>query len=156
MDEAGVAKAGRGAHIVNRQSNGQLAAVVPDREVTAPADAGDGPAVAVLTHSVAVSRRRRSLARVMITSPMLPWFPSAKDTSDAAGGVIEPMRPGTAVEFGDQVAGGVDHDRVEPSCSVGNPSAEGILSGGGEVADMNAAVIKVEVEPRRMAVAEGE
>ena len=56
------------------------------------------------------------------------------------------MRPGTAVEFGDQVPGGGDHDRVEPSCSIGNPSVERILSCGGEVADMNTAVIKVEVE----------
>ena len=48
MDGGGVAETGRGAHIVNRQPDGQLAAVVPDREVTAPADAGDGPPVAVL------------------------------------------------------------------------------------------------------------
>jgi hypothetical protein len=43
-----------------------------------------------------------------------------------------------------------------PAARSENPSAEGILSGGGEVADMNAAVIKVEVEPRRIALAEGE
>jgi hypothetical protein len=92
----------------------------------------------------------------MITSPMLAWFPSAKDTSDAAGGVIEALRAGTPVEFGGQVAGRGDHNRVEPSRSVGSPSGEGILSGGGEVADMNAAVIEVEVERRRFAVAEGE
>ena len=48
MDGGGIAETGRGAHIVTRQPDGQLAAVVPDREVTAPADAGDGPAVAVL------------------------------------------------------------------------------------------------------------
>ena len=38
-----------------------------------------------LTQSVAVRRSRRSLLRVMITSPTLARFPSAKDTSDAAG-----------------------------------------------------------------------
>src|SRR5215204_3474730 len=56
------------------------------------------------------------------------------------------MGPGTAVEFGDQVPGGGEHDRVEPGCSVGNPSAERILRRGGYVADMNTALIKVEVE----------
>ena len=66
------------------------------------------------------------------------------------------MRAGTAVEFGDQVPGGGDHDRVEPSRSIGNPSVERILSRGGHVADMNTAVIKVELERRRVAVAEGE
>src|SRR5215207_3522022 len=66
------------------------------------------------------------------------------------------MRPGTAVEFGDQVLCGGEHDRVEPCRSVGNPSAEGILRRGGYVADMNSALIKVELQPRRVAFAEGE
>ena len=48
MDGGGVAETGRGAYVVERQPDGQLAAGVPDGEVTAPADAGDGPAVAVL------------------------------------------------------------------------------------------------------------
>ena len=108
------------------------------------------------TQSVAVRRSRRSLARVMITSPTLARFPSAKGTSAVAGGVIETMRPGTAVELGDQVPGGGDHDRVEPSRSIGNPSVERILSRGGQVADMNTAVIKVEVECLWFAFSEGE
>ena len=37
-----------------------------------------------LTQSVAVRRSRRSLLRVMITSPTLAWFPSAKGTSAVA------------------------------------------------------------------------
>ena len=56
------------------------------------------------------------------------------------------MRAGTSVEFGDEVPGGGDHDRVEPSRSIGNPSVERILCRGGEVADMDPAVIKVELE----------
>src|SRR5215210_2372922 len=48
VDGGGVAETGRAAHIATRQPDGQLAAVVPDREVAAPADAGDGPPVAVL------------------------------------------------------------------------------------------------------------
>ena len=66
------------------------------------------------------------------------------------------MRAGTAVEFGDQVPGGGDHDRVEPSRSIGNPSVERILSRGGDVADMDPAVIKVERRAPRVAFAEGE
>ena len=58
------------------------------------------------------------------------------------------MITGLAVEFGDKLSGGGDHDRVESGGSVGHPSSEGILGGGGNVADMNAAVIKVEVECR--------
>ena len=101
-----------------------------------------------LTQSVAVSRSRRSLLRVMITSPTLARFPSARRTSDDGWGVIETMRSGTAVEFGDEVAGGGEHDRVESGRSVEDPSGERILSGGGNVADMNTAVIKIEVECR--------
>ncbi len=38
-----------------------------------------------LTQSVAVRRSRRLLLRVMITSPTLAWFPSARRTSDEVG-----------------------------------------------------------------------
>ena len=48
MDGAGIAETGRSLDIVGGEPDGELAAVVPDREVTVPADAGDGPAVAVL------------------------------------------------------------------------------------------------------------
>jgi hypothetical protein len=68
------------------------------------------------------------------------------------------MRAGTAVEFGDQVAGGGehDHDGVQSGSSVRKPSGEGILGGLGQVADVDAAVIKVEVECLWFAVTEGE
>jgi hypothetical protein len=71
MDGGGVAETGRGAHIVNRQPDRVVAVVVPDREVTRrpmPVMVHRSP---FLTQSVAVSRSRRSLARVMITSPTL-------------------------------------------------------------------------------------
>jgi hypothetical protein len=70
--------------------------------------------------------------------------------------VVETMRAGTGVQVGDQVPGGGEHDRVEPGCSVGNPRAERILRRGGYVADMNAALIKVELQPRGVAFAECE
>ena len=108
-----------------------------------------------LTQSVAVRRSRRSLRA---------GDDHVSDTGLVSVGqrhlgcrrrVIEAMRAGTAVEFGYEVPGGREHDRVEPSRSVGNPSVERILSSGGYVADMNTAVIKVELEPRRVTVAEG-
>jgi hypothetical protein len=66
------------------------------------------------------------------------------------------MLPGTAVEFGEELSGRGEHDRVKSGSPVGNPSAESILGHGGYVADMDAAVIKVEVERLWFAIAEGE
>ena len=70
--------------------------------------------------------------------------------------MVEAMITGATVEFGDKLAGGGEHDRVEPSRSVGNPSVERILCRGGHVADMNTAVIKVKLEAPTVALAEGE
>src|SRR5215213_4084216 len=66
------------------------------------------------------------------------------------------MGPRAAVELGDKIAGRGEHDRVVPGRSVRNPSVERIFSCGGQVADMNTTVIKVELEPRSIAVAQGE
>ena len=66
------------------------------------------------------------------------------------------MITGLSVEFGDELAGGGEHDRVESGGPVGHPGCEGIVGGGGEVADMNPVVIKVEVERLWLAFAEGE
>ncbi len=66
------------------------------------------------------------------------------------------MRPGAAVEFGDQLAGGGEHDRIKAGGPIRNPSAQRILGRGGYVADMNTALIKVELQPRRVAFAECE
>jgi hypothetical protein len=65
----------------------------------------------------------------------------------AAGRVTaEEMITGLSVEFGDELSGGGEHDRIESCGPVGSPGREGIVGGGGDVADLNAAVIKVEVE----------
>ena len=66
------------------------------------------------------------------------------------------MVSGATVEFGDQLAGGGEHDRVKSGRSVRDPSGEGILGGFGKVADVDAIVIEIEVERRRFAFAEGE
>jgi hypothetical protein len=70
--------------------------------------------------------------------------------------VIKTMRPGTAVEFGGQLAAGGEHDRVDPRRPIGNPSGERILGGSGNVADVDAIVIEIEVERRRVTFPEGE
>ena len=100
-----------------------------------------------LTQSVAVRRSRRSLVRVMITSPTLARFPSASRTSRRSGRGRDDGS-GTAVEFGDEVPGGGEHDRVQPAARS-ETQAERILRRGGYVADMDTAVIKVELQPRR-------
>ena len=66
------------------------------------------------------------------------------------------MITGLSVEFVDQISGGREHDRVESGGPVGHPGSEGILGGGGDVADMNPPVIKVEVECLWFAFAECE
>jgi hypothetical protein len=66
------------------------------------------------------------------------------------------MITGLSVEFGDNLTSRGDHDRVESSRSVGNPSSECSLRGGGEVAYVNARVIEVEVECLWFAFSEGE
>ena len=113
MDGAGIAETGRGAHIVNRQSDSQLTAVVPDREVTAPADAGDGPPVAVLDP---VGRSESESAVVG------PGDDHVSDTGLIAVGQphhrmrhipVEAVVSGAPVEFGDQLAGGGEHDGVK-------------------------------------------
>jgi hypothetical protein len=156
MDGAGVAVTGRGAYIVKRQPDGEVAADVPDREVTAPADVGDGPAVPVFDPVVGPE------AESPVVAAGDDHISDARPVSvgqrhlGCRSGVIETMRPGTAVELGNHVPGGGDHDCVEPRRPIRNPSLEPLLGGGGYVADMDTAVIKIEIECLRVAFAEGQ
>jgi hypothetical protein len=70
--------------------------------------------------------------------------------------VAEAMLAGSAVELGDQLASGGEHDRVESGRSILNPCGEGIFGDLGEITDMNAAMIEIEVECLWLAFAEGE
>ena len=75
----------------------------------------------------------------------------------AAGwGAVESVGAGAVVEVGDQLAGGGEHDRIQPGRPVSRPGGEGVLGGGGQVADVHPAVVEVEVECGGVAVAEGE
>ena len=156
MDGGGIAETGRGTDVVGGQPDRAVAAGVPHTQVTAPVDAGDGPAVAVLDP---VGGGKPESAVVTSSDDHISDTGPVSIGQSHLGhsrGLTETMRPGTAVDFGDQVAGGGDHDRVEPSRSVGNPSVERILNCGGDVADMDPAVSEVEVERPRVAVADGE
>ena len=94
----------------------------------------------------------------MIRSPTLAWLPSASATSGVGGwaSVGEAVGAGAVVEFGDKVAGGGEHDRVEPVAAVVLPGGEHVLGDGGEVADVDPVVVEVEPERLGLAVAEGE
>ncbi len=156
MDGGGVAESGRGAHIAIRQPDGQPAAVVPDREVTLLADVGDGPPVAVL-HPIGGSESESAVVAAgddHISDTGL--VPVGQTHLGRRWGVVEAMLTGATVEVGDKLAGRGQHDRVQSGSLVRKPSGEGILGGGGNVADVGAIVIEVEVERGRLAFAEGE
>jgi hypothetical protein len=155
MDGGGVAETGRPVDVVSGESDGEVAAVVPDGEVTVPADVGDGPPVAVLD-PVARGEAEPSVVG--------PGDDHISDTGLIAVAQphhrirhipVEAVVSGATVEFGDQLAGRSEHDGVKPGRSVRKPSTEGILSGGGNVANMNPAMIKVELECLGLAVTEG-
>jgi hypothetical protein len=70
--------------------------------------------------------------------------------------VVEAMITGPTVEFGDKLSSWGQHDRIEPGRPIGNPSDESVFGGLGNVSDMDAAVIEVEVKCLWFAFAEAE
>jgi hypothetical protein len=155
MDGAGIAQTSRGAHIIERQPDGEVAAVVPDREVTAPADTGDGPPVAVLnpigggeSESAVVAAGDDHISDTRLIAVGQPHHRIRHIP-------VEAVVSGATVEFGDKLAGGGEHDRVKSGRPVEGPGGEGILGGFGNVADVDAIVIEIEVECLRFAFAEG-
>ena len=81
VDRAGIAETRGVVDVAGGQPDGEPAAVMSD--VRSPL--GPMPVMVqrspFLTQSVAVRRSRRSLLRVMTTSPALAWFPSASRTT---------------------------------------------------------------------------
>src|SRR5215207_7007757 len=156
MDGACVAETGPLTHVVNRQSDGQLAAVVPNSQLTVSTDVVDGPTVAVF-HPVGGAQPKPPVVaagddHISDTGPV----PVGQRHLGYCSGVIEPMRAGTSVQSGDQVSGGGDHDRVEPSRPVGSPGAERVFGGSGEVANMHATMLEVELQRLKATVTEEE
>jgi hypothetical protein len=114
MDGAGIAETGRGRDVVGRQPDGQLAAVVPDGEVTAPADAGDGPAVAVFD-PVGGGEAEPAVVAAGDDHISDAGLVAVGQRHLRYQGVIKTMRPGTAVEFVDKLPSRGEHDRVKSS-----------------------------------------
>ena len=67
-----------------------------------------------LTQSVVVRRSRRSLAAGDDHIPDTGPIAVGQTHLGGGWGVIEAMITGAAVEFGDKLAGGGEHDRVQP------------------------------------------
>ena len=111
-----------------------------------------------LTQSVAEVRSLRSLVRVMISSPMLASLPSARrragPTLGRGVGALESVGAGLLVELADQLAGGGEHDRVQPRGTVGLPGREHVLGHGGQVADVHPVAVEVEAQGLGLALAQ--
>jgi hypothetical protein len=127
-------------------------------QVAAPAYSSDGPAVAVSDPIVGREAESAVVATgddQIANTGQVP-IGQAHLAADRVVITAKEMITSLSVEFSDQRAGRREHDRIEAGGPVGHPGREGILGGGGEVADVNPAVIKVEVECLWFAFAEGE
>src|SRR4029450_10961905 len=114
MDGGGIAKPGRRLNVVGGESDGQLAAVVPDGEVTAPADAGDGPPVPVF-HPVGAGEAESAVVAAgddhisdtrPVYVPQTHFLPGRRS--------VQTMITGSAVERSDEGAGRGGHVRLAP------------------------------------------
>ena len=141
-----IAETGRLAHVVGGQSAGESAAIVSNLGFTVPTDSGDGPAVAVFDPVgggepepavVRASDDHISDARLIAVRQ-----PHRRIRNVA----VEAMGAGASVEVGDEAPGGGEQDRVEASRPVGSPSPERVFGGSGEVADMHATMVQVELQ----------
>ena len=128
-------------------------------QVALAGDLLDGPAVAVLDP---VGAGDPQPAVVAAGDDGVP------DTGGAAVGehafptpwgvglLVEAVLAGALVEFGDQLAGGGEHDRVEALVGVGTPRGEGVVGHGGQVTDVDALLVQVEAERAGVAVPQGQ
>ena len=124
VDGGGIAETGRGRDVIGGELALEVAAAVPDGEVAAPADAGDGPAVAVLDP---VGGRESEPAVVAAGDDHIADTRqvSVRQTHFLPGrGVVEAMIAGSAVELSDELAGGSEHDRVQSGRSIGTQAAK--------------------------------
>jgi hypothetical protein len=156
VDGGGVAEAGRGTNVVGGESNGEVAAVVPHGQTTTGADMRDGPPVTVPdpvggreSEASIVTAGNDHIADTRPVSVPQMHFLSGR-------GTVATLITGSAVELGDELAGGSEHDRVESDGSVGNPSGEGILGDVGEITDMNTAMVEIKAECAGIAFPQGE
>ncbi len=124
VDGGGVAEAGRFADIVGGESDGEPAAVMSDFEVAISADSGDGPAVTVFDPVGGGDAQSAVVGpgddHISDTGPV----PVGQRHLGCCRRVTETMRAGRAIQFGDEVSSGGDHDRVGSAVRSENPSRE--------------------------------
>ena len=156
VDRAGIAETRRVLDVAGGQPDGEPAAVMSDRKVTARADAGDGPAVAVLDPVGGGEAKPPVVAAGDDHIPGTGLVSVGQPDHRIRHVAVEAVVSGAAVQLGHQIAGGGKHDRVQPGRPVGGPRGERIFGGGGQVADMDATLIQVEVERLGVTVAKGE
>jgi hypothetical protein len=125
---------------------------VSDGEVAFLTDSGDRPAVAVFD-PVGGSEAEPSVVAArddyVSDTGLVPVGQPDRRIRDVP---VEAVVSGAAVQVGHQFAGGGKHDRVQPGRPVRGPTGEGILGGGGQVADMDATLIQVELQRLRVTV----
>jgi hypothetical protein len=156
VNSGGVAQTGRLPHIVTRQPDGQLAAGVPDRELTAAVDMGDHPAFPVLD-PVGGRKSESSVVHAgddHITDTRPVSIPQTHLLPGRA--TVKAMITGSTVELSDQLAGRSQQDRVQSGRSIMNPSSKGIVSDLGEITDMDTTMIEIEAECAGITVPQGE
>ena len=148
VDGAGITETGGVLDVFGGQPHREPAAVMSDFEVALLADSGDGPAVAVFDPVGGGQAESPVVTAGDDHIPGAGLVPVGQPHHRIRDVAVEAVVSGAAVQLGHQIAGGGKHDRVQPGRPVSGPRVEGILGGGGEVADVDATLIQVEVERR--------
>ena len=146
VDGARVAEFDGLGDVAGGQDHGLPVGLVDRAEVAVGGDAGDGPAVAVADP---VGARGAQPTVVQAGDDhVADRGVAAVGEGDGAGGLdaVAEVGLGAGVEFGDQVAGGGDHEGVRAGVAGGEPGVEDLVGAGAEVADVDAVVVEVEAE----------
>ena len=162
----GVAELGRGRHIVGGQPDAAPGAGVLGGHVPAVVDLGEGPPVAVL-HPVrgacaqlpvvgAGDEQIAVAGQVAVREPHHGRRRGRRRVVGGGGEAGEAVGSGPLVEVADQVVGGGEHDGVQAGGAVDLPGREHRLRHGGEVADVDPALVEVEAERFGSSVAQCE
>ena len=117
---------------------------------------GDGPAVAVLDPVVGAEAQPAVVVAGDDGVADVARLPSAKAHLRAGVASGEAVGLGALVELGDQVAGGGEHERVEPRPRSSAQAVKTSCGDGGEVADVDPVVVEVEPERLGVPVAQGQ
>ena len=147
------------ADVVGGQRHGLAAVEVVGGEAAVGMDGADGPAVPVPDpvvrggdQSAFVAAGEDGVAGTCVGAVGQPYVPGPR----IGGCVGEAVGLGPCVEAGDEVAGGCEQNGVDPGPAVGGPGVVGLLGDGGDVPDVDAALVGVEAEGAGVALAQRE